>query len=411
MTQLIPFSPYVITPEWAPRIVSPAYDSMGSLERGEYAQSHPDNYINAMRSPDEFSTADCPTLEAIQQANADRIEQFITSGAYQQEMNPSLFIYRISIDGHQQTAVIGEVPVDEYEDNAIRKHESTQYEHEERLCHYFDVVGVSSSPICLAYLDSSEIDRTINTLVGSSPELDFTLEDGVRQELWRITDPRLISSLQEAFNDIPVTYLTDGHHRTAAMVRHRRRLQEKNPLQSGPWDNLLVALFPATQLRVLPFNRCVQDLNQLEPDDFLQALNSEFRVESLAQEGFEQEELDKGQFLMFLDSIIYRLTTLNPPESTNPVENLDVSILQNLILKPLLGINDPRSETRLDYVTGELGNQTLRQRCRSSHRLGFACRATSMEELFAIADASLVMPPKSTCFDPKARSGIFIRLS
>lgn len=411
MTQLIPFSPHVITPEWATRIVCPAYDSMESLERGEYAQKHPENYINAMRSPDEFPKEGRPTLQAILQANAARLTQFISSGAYQQKCDPALFVYRISIEEHQQTAVIGEIPVDEYENDAIRKHESTRHEHEERLCQYLDVVGASSSPICLAYSDRSEIDRIIMQVVASTPELDFTLEDGVRQELWRITNTRIITTLQREFNAVSVTYLTDGHHRTAAMIRHRHKRQKENPSRSGPWDNLLVALFPATQLRVLPFNRCVEDLNHLQPLHFLEALKRHFRVEPLTEEGLGRTELEKGEFLMFLDSIIYRITILNPPTSTNPVDNLDVSILQNLILGPLLGIHDPRCEPRLGYVTGESGNHTLRQRCKSSHRLGFACRATSMDELFAIADAGLVMPPKSTCFDPKARSGIFIRLS
>ena len=237
----------------------------------------------------------------------------------------------------------------------------------------------------------------------------LTLPDGVQQRLWQVSDPAALDKLVRGFADIRYTYLTDGHHRAASTLHHAasRHAQGKG---DGPWDYLLTVLFPASELRVLPFNRCVRDLGELTPQTFLQELESDFIVETMPH---DQAVLPsrQGQFLMLMEGCAATVTLRSQPQDPSPVKNLDVAILQDRILAPVLGIEDARKDPRLDYVTGDSGIAGLMQRVREGWQLSIACYPTSMGELMAVADASEVMPPKSTCFDPKPRSGLFVRMS
>ena len=239
--------------------------------------------------------------------------------------------------------------------------------------------------------------------------LDFPLPDGVQQRLWQVRDPSVLEALQRAFLDIKYTYLTDGHHRAASTLHHAasRHAQGKG---AGPWDYLLTVLFPASQLRVLPFNRCVRDLGGLTPEGLLERLEDDFTVET-ASAGQAVLPARQGQFLILMNEQAVMITRRSPALDPSPVKNLDVSVLQDRVLAPLLGIHDARKDPRLDYVTGDSGIDGLRQRCRDGWQLGIACFPTSMTELMAVANAGEVMPPKSTCFDPKPRSGLYVRMS
>jgi len=241
------------------------------------------------------------------------------------------------------------------------------------------------------------------------PLLDFDLPDGLRQKLWQITDADTLAQLREGFSNVAATYLTDGHHRAASTLRYAADCHAKGK-GDGPWDYLLVVMFPAEQLRVLPFNRCVRDLGSITEDQLLDQIKTHFLLEPVpAKESSLPQR--RGEFLMLVDDHAYQLTRRTDSESSSPVKSLDVSFLQDYLLAPILGIQDARGDPRLDYVTGDSGLAGLIQRSQQGWRLGFACYPTSMEELMAVADAGEVMPPKSTCFDPKPRSGLFLKMS
>ena len=406
MTQIHTFKPYVVCSDRAERVVAPAYDSMAPAERAAYAKTNPSNFIKTMRTPEDYVESENPSLGMVLDHNLNAVQKMLEDSTFELQPHEALYIYRLHTGDHVQTAVIAEVPVTEYQQGRIHKHEHTRFEHENRLTQYLQHVGVSSSPICLAYQDDARIDKTVEIITHDKPLLDFSLEDGVRQTIWKVVGTEQIDILRTQFLSVEVAYLTDGHHRMAASVRHAA-----NRSSSGPWDNFLAALFPATQLRILSFNRCVRDLNGLSVEQLIDGLALNFTVDRISDDRKTMLPSKPGEFTLLVENQLFRLQVCPARVPNDPVGSLDVSLLQNLFLEPVLGIGDDRSDPRLDFVTGDRGLNGLRQRAEEGWQAGIACYPTSMTDLMSIADRGLVMPPKSTCFDPKARSGIFLRFS
>ena len=413
MTIIRPFESYVVKDEHAAVRVTPAYDALTPEERYVFASQHPDNFINVMRSLDEFTGEERPTLDDLLSSNALSLKRILESGAYRYKDKPCLYLYRLSVDEHVQTGVVGEISIDEYDSGHVKKHEHTRSDHEDQLTRYHEVVGASSSPVCLAYSQHDAIDHFVNQLVSARPIVDFVTEDGVAQILWCVEDPAAIERLQALFSEVHTAFLTDGHHRSASGSRYTAKRRATNPNHVGDeaYNFLLVALFPHDQLRVLSYHRCVKDLNGYEPERLLAAVgHAGFDVERMVNRDHAVPRR-RGELSMWLDHGWYRL--IAKPDSVpadDPVRSLDVSILQERILGPVLGIADSRHDSRLDYVPGVGGLAGLEARCQTGWRVGFACYPTSLEQLMAVANADAVMPPKSTWFDPKARSGLFIRM-
>lgn len=387
-------------------MVAPAYDSMAPAERAAYAKANPPNFIKTMRTPEDYVESENPSLEMVLDHNLNAVQKMLEDSTFELQPQEALYIYRLHTGDHFQTAVIAEVPVTEYQQGRIHKHEHTRPEHENRLTQYLQHVGVSSSPICLAYQDDARIDETVEIITQDKPLLDFFMEDGVRQTIWKVVETEQIDILRTQFLGVEVAYLTDGHHRMAASVRHAA-----NRSSSGPWDNFLAALFPATQLRILSFNRCVRDLNGLSVEQLIDGLALNFTVDRISDDRKTMLPSKPGEFTLLVENQLFRLQVRPARVPNDSVGSLDVSLLQNLFLEPVLGIEDDRSDPRLDFVTGDRGLNGLRQRAEEGWQAGIACYPTSMTDLMSIADQGLVMPPKSTCFDPKARSGIFLRFS
>jgi uncharacterized protein (DUF1015 family) len=406
LTQIHTFKPYVVCSDRAERVVAPAYDSMAPAERAAYAKTNPSNFIKTMRTPEDYVESENPSLGMVLDHNLNAVQKMLEDSTFELQPHEALYIYRLHTGDHVQTAVIAEVPVTEYQQGRIHKHEHTRFEHENRLTQYLQHVGVSSSPICLAYQDDARIDKTVEIITHDKPLLDFSLEDGVRQTIWKVVGTEQIDILRTQFLSVEVAYLTDGHHRMAASVRHAA-----NRSSSGPWDNFLAALFPATQLRILSFNRCVRDLNGLSVEQLIDGLALNFTVDRISDDRKTMLPSKPGEFTLLVENQLFRLQVCPARVPNDPVGSLDVSLLQNLFLEPVLGIGDDRSDPRLDFVTGDRGLNGLRQRAEEGWQAGIACYPTSMTDLMSIADRGLVMPPKSTCFDPKARSGIFLRFS
>ena len=387
-------------------MVAPAYDSMAPAERAAYAKANPSNFIKTMRTPEDYVESEHPSLEMVLDHNLNAVQKMLEDSTFELQPHVALYIYRLHTRDHVQTAVIAEVPVTEYQQGRIHKHEHTRSEHENRLTQYLQHVGVSSSPICLAYQDDACIDKTVEIITQDKPLLDFSLEDGVRQTIWKVVETAQIDILRTQFLSVEVAYLTDGHHRMAASVRHAA-----NRSSSGPWDNFLAALFPATQLRILSFNRGVRDLYGLSVEQLIDGLALNFTVDRISDDRKTMLPSKPGEFTLLVENQLFRLQVRPARVPNDSVGSLDVSLLQNLFLEPVLGIEDDRSDPRLDFVTGDRGLNGLRQRAEDGWQAGIACYPTSMTDLMSIADRGLVMPPKSTCFDPKARSGIFLRFS
>ena len=409
MPRIRAFDGYLVDPAHAVEVVSPAYDAVSPQMRREFADAHPRNYINTMRLLADFPADAQPTVDELLAYNKANLDALLSGGAFNRIEKPCLFIYQLATDTHCQTGVVCEVSVDEYAHGRLRKHENTRSDKEDLLALYQRVVGVSSSPICLAHAHDDGVERALAELTAAPPALDFVSGDGVAQRVWRIDDAAAQRRLQDLFARIDTTYLTDGHHRAAAGWRYARMRRESGTNRGDePYNQLLVALFSARQLNLLPFHRAVADLNGLSEMQLVDALQRDFEVQAVAGESFAPSR--HGEFGMLVGDRWYRLRMREGLiDADDPADSLDVSILQHHILAPLLGIADMRSDPRLDYVSGVSGNDGLRRKCADGWAVCFACFATSIDQLMKVADAGGLMPPKSTYFDPKARSGIFIR--
>jgi len=414
MPTVRPFTGWVVAPDRVHDVVAPAYDALSPAQRHRYAQAHPQNYVNAMRSLEEFPPLERPSLDELLQRNRMNLERLLKQGAFRQSDAPCLYVYRLCVDDHEQTGLVGEVPVEEYDRGIIKKHEHTQTNREDQLARYNDIVGAASSPVCLTYAHHPGIDAIIARHTATTPLIEFVADDGVAQSVWCIDDPAEQELLGEYFAQVGEAYLTDGHHRAAAGSRFAHMRRERNPRHTGEeaYNFLLVALFPDDQLRVLPYNRCVTDTGGLDAERLLQAIPEEFAIERLgripAQEAAPERPLE---FAMLVDDQWFRLRV--DPDTVpvdDPVGALDVTILQDRILGPILGIEDVRCDERCQCVAGAVGMEGLAERCREAGGVAFACHPVSIQQLMAVADAGRVMPPKSTWFDPKVRSGLFLRL-
>ncbi len=416
MATIRPFEGYLVNPERAALVASPAYDALTPEQRHAYAETHSTNFLNVMRSREEYPRSQRPSLDVLLARNKARLEEMIRAGDFVREPRPSLYLYRLSVAGHVQTGVVAEIPVAEFEQGLVKKHEHTQEGKEDDLTAYQRVVRASSSPICLAYAGQPEIDALVAELTSAPPVIDFVAEDGVAQSVWLVDDPSTIHRLQAQFSRVPSTYLTDGHHRAASASRFRASERAANPNHTGEeaYNFLLVALFPDRQLRILEYNRMVQGTNGLSHSELLAAVEERFEVEPLGSApASSPKPRRRGEITMLLGGEWYRVTIRAGAvlvASDDPVRSLDVTILQDELLGPVLGVGDPRTDPRIDYLSGAFGLQDLARHCRDHDSIGFAVYPTAIEDLMAVADAGAVMPPKSTWFDPKLRSGLFLRI-
>lgn len=416
MPRIKPFDGYLVNSARAKQVVSPAYDSVSPAQRRRFAEANPQNFLNTMRLLEDFPADAQPTQAQLLLSNKNNLAKLLDDGSYQKLARPCLFIYQLANGERVQTGVVCEVGIEEYEKGLLRKHENTRHDKEDLLTHYQKVVGVSSSPICLAYSQSQAIDDCVAQLMEKSADLEFISDDGsqqqaVKQRVWSIDEPREQQKLHDLFSKIEVTYLTDGHHRAASGYRYAEIMREQHSNNGDePYNQLLVALFPDNQLNLLPFHRCVKDLNGLNETQIVEALGKCFTVKKLnTQTTFAAAK--HGEFGMYINDNWYLLNVMPEHiEQTDPINSLDVTLLQNLILEPIFGITDIRGDERLDYIAGVSGDEGIKQKCKEGWKVVFACYATSIEQLMTVADADLLMPPKSTYFDPKPRSGIFVRL-
>ncbi len=391
----------------AHRVAALPYDVYNRKEACEVVANEPLSFLNIDRAETQFSDdvdtyADCVYAKA-----KELLDGRIADGTFVQDEDACYYIYELTMNGRVQTGIVACSSIDDYQNSIIKKHENTRADKEVDRIRHVDTCSAQTGPIFLAYRAKEEINAVVDAAKKEPALYDFVSDDGIRHAVWRIADKAQVEALEKAFAEVPNTYIADGHHRAASAVKVGLKRREENPGYTGAEDfnYFLSVLFPDEQLMIMDYNRVVKDLNGLSNDEFMTKLAELFTVEEMAAQGAPEK---KGEVTMFLGDKWYRLTVKPEFTSDDPVKGLDVSILQDILLAPVLGIGDPRTDKRIDFIGGIRGLDELERRGNSDMTVAFAMYPTSIAELFAVADASLLMPPKSTWFEPKLRSGLFI---
>lgn len=350
--------------------------------------------------------ADMYAPEVYERANA-MLQDWIATGDFIRDDDKSYYLYELTMNGRVQTGIVACASIDDYQNGVIKKHENTRAEKEQdRICHV-DACSAQTGPIFLAYRAQEIISSVVAKVKAETPVYDFVSEDGIRHRVFKIAGAEDCKTIEEAFATIEHIYIADGHHRAASAVKVGLRRREAYPDYTGEeeFNYFLSVLFPDEELMIMDYNRVVKDLNGLSEEAFLEKVKEVFDVTEASAQIAPQK---KAEFTMFLAGKWYVCTVRQEDIPSDPVESLDVSLLQNLFLAPVLGILDPKTDARIDFVGGIRGLGELEKRCATDCQVAFAMYPTSIQELFDVADANLLMPPKSTWFEPKLRSGLFI---
>ena len=410
MPKVTPFQGIRPTPSLASHIAALPYDVYSRKEACEEVKKEPLSFLKIDRAETQFSD-DISTYDPkVYQKACELLKEEIENGHFIKDETPCYYIYELIMDGRSQTGIVACSDIDDYLSGIIKKHENTREEKEIDRINHVDITNAHTGPIFLAYRSRPEINRIVESCKETLPVLyDFTSKDNITHKAWCISDDATIKELENLFAQIPCTYIADGHHRCASAVKVGLKRRAEHPDYTGDeeFNRFLSVLFPDDQLSILPYNRVVKDLNGYSEEDFMKAVEAAgFHIFCMKKEPVSPKE--KGSFGMFLNGNWYLLKADESLLSSDPVEGLDVSVLQNHLLAPILGIGDPRIDKRIDFVGGIRGLAELEKRVSEDMKIAFSMYPTSIDELLDVADAGLLMPPKSTWFEPKLRSGLFI---
>lgn len=383
------------------------YDVYTRAEARKAVQGKPLSFLNIDRPETLFAQDQNMYAEEVYRAAKMRLWQMVAEGSFVKEQEPVYYIYELTMDGRSQTGLVACASIDDYQNQIIKKHENTRAEKEADRISHVDICGAQTGPIFLAYRSHEEIRRIVAEAKKEEPEFSFVSDDGIRHAGWKISDQDRIRSLEQAFRQVESIYIADGHHRAASAVKVGLKRRAEHPGYDGTeeFNYFLSVLFPDEELMIMDYNRVVKDLNGLSAESFLGRVSEKFDVISMEE---PRKPERKGQITMYLHGRWYGLTARPEYIREDPVEGLDVSYLQRELLTPVLGIRDPRTDSRIDFVGGIRGLKELKRRADDDMEAAFAMYPTSIRELFAVADAGLLMPPKSTWFEPKLRSGLFL---
>lgn len=399
-----PFQAWMPAPEEAGEVSSPPYDVVSAEEASAMTRAHPRSFMRIIRSEVDLPEDQADHWAAVVSRAAENLQAFRRDGILRERPAPELFVYAQEFEGRRQYGTVCCGHVEDYEADRIRKHEKTREKKERERTEHMDTLGAHTGLVFLTYRDSEEINAAVEAIVRGAPLIEFVAEGGVRHIVWAVEEA---GALVEAFARVPIAYVADGHHRAAAAAGVARLRRENKPEHTGDEEAnwFLTGLFPASQLHILPYNRCVSDLNGLTSEDFLERVQSLFHVTP----GDARTPDQAGCIHMYLDGKWHALEWES--FEGDPVSVLDVSVLQDRLLAPVLGIDDPRTSDRIDFIGGIRGLAELERRVDDGEaRVAFAMYPVSVESLMAISDAGLVMPPKSTWFEPKLRSGLFVHV-
>ena len=441
----LPFPCIRPVPEHAAEVAALPYDVFDRGEAAEYVEGRPLSFLNIDRPETQLPADQDMYAPEVYARGAELLHERLADGTFVEDRNLAYYIYRLAWEGHVQTGIVCVCAVDEFESGVIKRHELTREDKERDRIEHIEALGCQTGPIFLTYRDQPVLDMIVDAATTSTPLYDFTDDEGVHQTVWEVVRHDAVDALRAMLGTIPCAYIADGHHRAASAVKVARRMREEARAAGTytgkePFNYVLSVLFPASQLTILPYNRVVSDRNGLNTYELLEVLSGAgFGI--VEAEG-PVEPREHGVFGMYTDGTWYELRAGDPNpmayaaenagndlnaemgsaeddkrrsgessqdngESSNPANSLDCSILQSCILSPIFGIKDPRTDPRISFVGGIRGTEELE--CKAgAEGVAFTMCATSIDQLLAVADAGEVMPPKSTWFEPKLRSGLFI---
>jgi uncharacterized protein (DUF1015 family) len=401
MSLIRPFAGLRPVPARAADVVAPPYDVLSSDEARQRAAGRPWSFLHISKAEIDLPEGTDAYDPAVYAKAAENLHKMLDAGVLERDAQPCYYVYRLTMGSHVQTGLVAVASVAEYDVNRIRKHEFTRPAKEDDRVRQIKALNAQTGPVLLAYKSQPDIDRLIESVTSAPPEYDLRADDGIGHAFWLVNDPVVIDKLTQGFDAMPAIYIADGHHRSAAASRVAAALNRGPEAMSSYF---LSVIFPHEQMQILDYNRVVKDLNGLSKQDLLAKLDATFDVWT---ESAAVAPSGPGEFGMYLDGQWYRLHIHRQRIPSDPVGRLDVSLLADNLLEPLLGIRDPRTDPRIDFVGGIRGLAELEKRVDSGEMtVAFSMYPTSMDDLMAVADANEVMPPKSTWFEPKLADGL-----
>ncbi len=395
----------------APHVASLPYDVMDVEEARMMAKDNPDSFLHISRPEIDLPASVNPYSDDVHQQGKKNLQEFIDRKVLIQDPSPCYYIYRQRVGSIIQTGLVACAAVDDYQSGVIKKHEQTRADKETDRIRHSDALDANDEPVFYIFRNHQELEDILFSASFEPPDYNFTTSDGVSHKFWVVADPELIDHLTALFNDIPTLYVADGHHRSAAASKIREIRKAANPAHTGEeeYNFFMTVIFSETQMNIMPYNRVVKDLNGMGEAVFIEKLGNSFEFEPSSE---PVSPLNRHQFGMYLAGKWYLLQPKSALVDENrTVESLDVSILQNHLLQPLLGIDNPRTNQRISFVGGIRGiDELVRLVDGGEYAVAFSLYPTSIQELIGLADKGEIMPPKSTWFEPKLRSGLFVHL-
>ena len=408
MSVLRPFKAIRPTKENAHKVAALPYDVMNSEEAKEMVKDKPWSFLHVDKAEIDLPEGTYLYDEKVYLKARENLDRLSSEGICKEDAKPCLYIYRQIMNGRAQTGIVGCASIDDYMNNIIKKHELTRADKEADRINHVDYCDANTGPIFLTYRGNETVDAIVAKYTSLDAEYDFTTEDGIRNIVWVVSDDEDIAALSAAFEKIPYLYIADGHHRAASAVKVGMKRREANPDYNGTeeFNFFLAVYFKSDDLAIMDYNRLIADYNGKTADEIMAEIEKCFDIEK--KDGIYHPE-NKHTFGMYIGKEWYKLTAKSGTfDENDPVDRLDVSILQKNVITPVFGIEDPRTDKRIDFVGGIRGLEELERRCNIDMQIAFSMFPTTLDDLMDIADAGQIMPPKSTWFEPKLLSGLFI---
>ena len=408
MATIKPFKSVRPRQDIASRVAALPYDVYSREEALEEVLKEPLSFLKVDRAETQFAKDFNPYDAKVYEKARDILQDMMNEGLLIKEGQRCYYVYELTMEGRSQTGLVGCSAIDDYLNNVIKKHEKTREDKEVDRTTHVDVCNAQTGPIFLAYRSQRSINDVVEVIKKATSLYDFVAPDGVRHTVWKVDNESDLETIETGFKNVESVYIADGHHRAASAVKVGIKRRKENPGYTGDeeFNFFLSVLFPHDQLMILDYNRVVKDLNGLKKEDFLAEISKAFIVNKSGLEPYKPSE--KATFGMFLEGLWYKLTARPEIRSEDSVEGLDVALLQKHLLTPILNIRDIRTDKRIDFVGGIRGLKELEKRANHDMKVAFSMYPTSINELFQVSDANQLMPPKSTWFEPKIRSGLFI---
>jgi uncharacterized protein (DUF1015 family) len=409
LAEIKPFKGYLPPSDIASKVSSPPYDVMSSDEARLMIQNNSQSFLRIIKPEIDFETGSEPKGDLLHKHGRDNLQKFIDEGLLVEDKNKCFYIYQIQMENHTQTGIMGTVSVDEYNKGIIKKHEFTKPDKENDRTRHIEITNANTGPVFLTFKNDGQFRKKISKIKNQSQDIYFTADDDTIHTLWKTYSSDQIGLLSDYFQSITALYIADGHHRAASASRVQKNRQDTSPKHIGSesYNYFLAVIFPDDEMQILDYNRVVNDLNGLTEKEFFKSIEPSFLVFPYHSPFTPNKP---NIISIFLNKKWYYLEAKDHIKSNDPVKGLEASILQNHLLTPILGIDDPRTNKRIDFIGGIRGLKELERRCQTDCVIAFALPPISIEQLLSVADSGDVMPPKSTWFEPKLRSGMVVRL-